>query len=121
VVLTTVFRHGRMVILAVSLLAGLPTGVSRAQTPLRDPNLSSVSPEALQLLTDSRVRQAVIRESLAHYQGRCVCPDDPQDSNGKSCQGRHERITTAPLPLCYPHQVTDEMINDWRRANPGGR
>jgi len=58
---------------------------------------------------------------LATYQGRCVCPDDPQDSNGKSCQGRHERITTAPLPLCYPHQVTNEMIDDWRRANPGGR
>jgi hypothetical protein len=117
-VLTGILRCGAALALMIALLA-IPEG--RAETPLRDPNLPSVSPEALQLLVDNRIRQKIIQESLAPYRGRCVCPEDVEDSNGKPCGGRHELITTDPKPLCYPHQVTDQMIQDWRHMNPDGK
>ena len=53
------------------LIAMLPLNSYAA--PLVDPNLPSVKPEALQQLTDNRVRQRIMQESQSHYSGRCVC------------------------------------------------
>ena len=86
--------------------------------PLVDPNLPSVTPEALQQLTDNRVRQRILQESQSHYSGRCVCQYQTKDSHGRSCKGRHEVIKTKPPPLCYPSQVDGEMVSDWRRRHP---
>ena len=86
-----------------------------AQAPLLDPNLPSVKPQTLQHLSDNRVRQRIMQESQARYGGRCVCPYQTNDLNGRSCKGRHEVITTPPRPICYPSQVTKEMVSDWRR------
>jgi hypothetical protein len=68
-----------------------------AQTPLHDPNLHTASPEALQQLSNERVRQKIIENSQAHYAGRCVCQYMTQDSRQHSCKGRHEVIKTKPL------------------------
>jgi hypothetical protein len=89
-----------------------------AQTSLHDPNLPSVKPEALQQLSDNRIRQQIMRESQAHYPGRCVCPYQTMDSNRRSCKGRHEVIKGRPRPICYPRQVTSAMASDWRRRHP---
>jgi len=97
-------------------LATAPPSV--AQAPLRDPNLPSVSPQALQQLSDDRVRQAIMRESQAHYPSRCVCRYQTQDSNRRSCKGRHEVIKTKPVPLCYPAQISEAMIRKWRQRHP---
>jgi hypothetical protein len=104
--------------LAASLaLLGLMTPL-RAQTSPHDPNLPSVKPEALQQLSDSRVRQQIMQDSQARYRGRCVCPYQTRDTNKRSCKGRHELIKTKPLPVCYPRQVTNEMVSAWRRRHP---
>ena len=89
-----------------------------AQAPLLDPNLPSAHPEALRRLSDDRVRHRIMQESQARYSGRCVCQYQTKDSNGYSCKGRHEVIKALPEPVCYPSQVTDEMLSDWRQRHP---
>jgi hypothetical protein len=64
------------------------------------------------------VREEIMRESQAHYPGRCVCRYQTQDSNRRSCKGRHEVIKTKPVPLCYPTQISDPMIKEWRQRHP---
>jgi hypothetical protein len=103
-------------IYASTLIATI-VGPLAAQAPLRDPNLPTVPPQALKDLSDDRVRQAVMRESQAHYAGRCVCRYQTEDSHRRSCRGRHEVITAKPLPMCYPAQVSDAMIQQWRQRN----
>ena len=88
-----------------------------AQAPLLDPNLPSVKPQTLQHLSDNRVRQRIMQESQARYGGRCVCPYQTNDLNGRSCKGRHEVITTPPRPICYPSLVTSEMVSEWRQRH----
>ena len=88
-----------------------------AQTQLIDPNLPTVKPHTLQHLSDNRVRQRVMQESQARFGARCVCPYQTNDLNGRSCRGRHEVITTPPRPICYPSQVTKEMVNEWRQRH----
>jgi hypothetical protein len=48
----------------------LTTGSLHAQTPLHDPNLHTVSPEALRQLSNDRARQKIIEDSLAVGRGR---------------------------------------------------
>ena len=83
-----------------------------------NPNLQSVQPEALHHLSDNRIRQEIMQKSQARYAGRCICTYQSQDSNGRSCKGRHEVIKTRPAPLCYPAQVSDRSIRDWRTRHP---
>jgi hypothetical protein len=104
------------------LFAAVQLGLIRslvAQPPLHDPNLPTVSPEALRQLSNSRIRQKIIENSQAHYAGRCVCQYMTQDSRRRSCKGRHEVIKTKPLPICYPSQVTPEMVGMWHRQHQG--
>jgi hypothetical protein len=104
---------------AILLLSLAPVAPLHAQSPpLRDPTLPSVQPEALQQLSDDRIRQRIMQESQAHYGGHCVCAYETHDASGRSCKGRHEVIKTDPQPVCYPRQVTDEMVNDWRLKHP---
>ena len=104
---------------AVAILLLAPVAGLHAQPPpLHDPSLPSVQPEALQRLSDDRIRQKIIQESQANYRGRCVCAYETHDTRGRSCKGRHEVIKTDPRPVCSPRQVTDEMVNDWRLKHP---
>jgi hypothetical protein len=102
---------------AISLLIMMLPLTSYAAS-LSDPNLPNVEPEALQQLTDNRIRQRILQESQSHYSGRCVCQYQTRDSHGRSCKGRHEVIREKPQPLCYPSQVTREMVSDWRQRHP---
>src|ERR1700733_7602459 len=103
---------------SVAVLLTLPDLPLHAQAPSRDPNLPSANSEALQRLSDDRVRQRIMQESQARYRGRCVCQYQPKDSNGHSCTGRHEVVEKVPKPVCYPSQVTNEMLSDWRQRHP---
>jgi len=71
----------------------------------------------LRQLSDTRIREHIIQESLEHYPNRCVCRYQTRDLHGRSCQRRHEVVKTAPLPVCYPRQVSSEMIMEWRRRH----
>jgi hypothetical protein len=77
-----------------------------AEAAPHDPNLPTVKPEALQRLSDTRVRQQVMLESQAKYRERCVCPYQTRDAKGRSCKDRHELVQSKPQPICYPEQVT---------------
>ena len=109
---TTVVAH------LIPMVLGLLASPLHAQTPLHDSNLPGAEPEALQQLSDNRVRQYIIRESQAPYGGRCVCQYQIKDTNGHSCKSRHEVIRVHPQPLCYPGQVTGEMVSVWRQHHP---
>jgi hypothetical protein len=105
--------------LVALLLTPLTPMVSlHAQAPLRDPSLPSVPPKALQQLSDNRIRQKIMQQSQARYGSRCVCPYQTKDLHGRSCKGRHEVIKTGPQPICYPRQITSEMVADWRSQFP---
>ena len=64
--------------------------------------------------TDSEIRQAIIRESIASYSGSCPCPYSV-DRGGRRCGGRsaYSRPGGAS-PLCYERDVTQKMVDDYR-------
>ena len=93
-------------------------GSASAQAPMRDPNLPTVKPGALQKLSDNRIRQKIMKESQTPYAGRCVCPYQTRDSEGKSCKGRIEVVKANPRPICGAASVSDRMVQAWRKAHP---
>jgi hypothetical protein len=71
-------------------------------------------------LADVQVRKEIIKESIEVYQASgspCACPYNSA-RNGSSCGKRsaHSRPGGA-APLCYPQDVTNEMVADWRRQH----
>lgn len=68
-------------------------------------------------LTDTEVKQAIIAESLSHYRGNCPCPYNV-DRAGRSC-GRRSAYSRpgGASPLCYPDDVTQGMVDDYRRSH----
>jgi hypothetical protein len=74
-------------------------------------------------LSDAQIRQAIIQESIARYQATghpCACPYNPA-RNGTRCGGRsaYSRPGGAE-PFCFPQDVSDGMVDAWRRAHPVG-
>jgi hypothetical protein len=70
-------------------------------------------------LTDAQVRQAIIKESIASYPGRCPCPYNIM-SNGRACGGRSAYSRPGGYsPVCFPADVTAEMINEYRKVHGG--
>src|SRR5215207_9463547 len=96
----------RSILFAAMAMLALGVGAAQAQ---RAPDLSDV-----------QVRQEIIKESIASYKasGRpCACPFDRM-RNGRECGDRsaYSRPGGAS-PLCYPKDVRDAMVRDWRRRN----
>jgi hypothetical protein len=83
-----------VVALSIPMVLGLLASLLHAQAPLHDSDLPGVKPEALQQLSDNRIRQHIIRESQAPYGGRCVCQYQTKNANGHSC--------AADTKLCTP-------------------
>jgi hypothetical protein len=90
----------------------------RAEETLHDPALPTVSSKALHELSNDRTRQRIMTASQSHFPGRCVCLYQTTDSVGRSCKGRHETVKSRPQPLCYPSQISQEMVNEWHRLHP---
>ncbi|WP_044184919.1 hypothetical protein [Phytobacter massiliensis] len=68
-------------------------------------------------LTDDQVKQKIIEDSIASYQGTCACPFNTA-RNGSSC-GRRSAWSKAGgySPICYKKEVTKEMVKEWRQQN----
>ena len=67
--------------------------------------------------TDAEIRQILINESIARYSGSCPCPYS-RDRAGRRCGGR--RAYSRPggaSPLCYPRDVSDEMVEAYRKRS----
>lgn len=68
-------------------------------------------------LTDGQIKKILIDESIADYEGNCPCPYS-RASNGSRCGKRsaYSRPGGA-APLCYPADVTDDMVKAYREAH----
>ena len=65
-------------------------------------------------LSDAQIRQVLIAESRALYSGNCPCPYDT-DRAGRRCGKRSAYSRPGgEAPLCYSHDVTQEMIRAYR-------
>jgi hypothetical protein len=71
--------------------------------------------------SDAQVRQAIIQDSIARYQATghpCACPYNLA-RNGSRCGARSAyRRPGGAEPFCFPQDVSDGMVADWRRAHP---
>jgi hypothetical protein len=75
----------------------------------------SASP-AFAFQSDAQIRQSIIRDSIAAYPGPCACPYNVM-RNGRSCGGRSAYSRPGGhAPICYPRDVSQAQIADWRRA-----
>jgi hypothetical protein len=70
-------------------------------------------------LSDEEIAQQIIQASIASYPGNCPCPYN-RAANGSKC-GKRSAWTRAGgySPICYPEEVTQEMIEDWRKTYGG--
>lgn len=61
------------------------------------------------------IKQKIIKESIESYPGNCPCPYNTA-SNGSRC-GKRSAYNRAGgyAPLCYPEDVTDRMIREYKR------
>jgi hypothetical protein len=65
--------------------------------------------------SDAQIRQSIIRDSIAAYPGPCACPYN-RTRNGSACGGRSAYSRPGGYaPICYPSDVTQAQIADWRR------
>lgn len=67
--------------------------------------------------SDDEIAKILIAESIASYSGSCACPYNTA-SNGSRCGKRsaYSRPGGAS-PLCYRRDVTDSMIERYRKRN----
>lgn len=66
-------------------------------------------------ITDAQIKQILIKQSIADYSGNCPCPYNTA-RNGSRCGGRSAYSREGGYaPLCYPEDVTKQMINDYRK------
>lgn len=67
--------------------------------------------------TDTEIKQAIIDQSIASYHGNCPCPYN-SDRAGHRCGARsaYSRAGGAS-PSCYAKDVTQKMVDDFRRRN----
>lgn len=66
--------------------------------------------------SDAKIRSALIKQSLLGYYGSCPCPYNT-DRAGRRCGKRsaYSRPGGAS-PLCFPHEISPEMIKTYRAA-----
>ena len=69
------------------------------------------------LMTDAAVMAAVIAGSIAAYKAMgkpCACPSDTM-KNGRACGGNSAYSRPGGFkPLCFPTDVTADIIATWR-------
>ena len=69
-------------------------------------------------LSDPQIRQILIDESIAAYDGNCPCPYSTA-RNGSRCGKRsaYSRPGGA-APLCFAKDVSADMVREYRDAHP---
>ena len=69
------------------------------------------------VLSDTQVRQQMIRESIASYPGPCACPYNTA-RNGSSCGGRSAYSRRGGYaPLCYASDISQAEVEAYRRMH----
>lgn len=68
-------------------------------------------------LSDQRIQEILIAESISSYPGNCPCPYS-RASDRSRCGGRNAHSRPGGRePLCYAEDVSRQMIADYRRAS----
>ena len=71
----------------------------------------------VQAATNGEIKQELIRQSISSYSGSCPCPYNSA-RNGSRCGGRSAYSRPGGYsPLCYPSDVTNDMIMKYRNQN----
>ena len=71
----------------------------------------------VQAATNNEIKQELIRQSISSYSGSCPCPYNVT-RNGSRCGGRSAYSRPGGYsPLCYPSDVTNDMIMKYRNQN----
>jgi hypothetical protein len=98
---------------AASLALGLLLCAVSGATPLQAKD-DSAHPKSS--LSDAQIKQILIEESIAAYSGNCPCPYSTM-RNGRTC-GRRSAYSRegGEAPLCYPKNVTSEMVKEFRQT-----
>ena len=65
-------------------------------------------------MSDSQIRSAIVKESVAKYKGACPCPYSTHP-DGTQCGHRSAfHKNPATKPICYEINVTLKMIDEYR-------
>jgi len=95
-----------------------PAPLSTLPKPTEQAAPSNAKRKAEVALTAAAIAAILIQASRDRYHatGRpCACPDDTM-RNGRACGGRSAYARPGgAAPLCYPHDVTTAMIDDYRK------
>lgn len=74
-------------------------------------------PTEVNAQSDAVIRQKIINNSISTYSGNCPCPYNV-DRRGRSCGKRSAYSRPGGYsPLCYPKDVTEDMIKRFRKNN----
>jgi hypothetical protein len=67
--------------------------------------------------TDAEIRQELMKKSISAYSGSCPCPFS-KDRAGRNCGNRSAYSKPGgKAPLCYDKDVTQKMIDEYRKKN----
>lgn len=77
-------------------------------------SLMLLSPLFAQDLTDSQIKQEIIKQSINNYRGNCPCPYN-HAKNGSKC-GKRSAWSRAGgyAPYCYESDVSDAQVKQYR-------
>ena len=79
--------------------------------------LSSAFGQTTAAKTDAQIAEQLIKESIASYKGNCPCPYS-KNRTGRNCGGNSAYSKPGgAAPLCYAKDVTQEMIDEYRRES----
>jgi hypothetical protein len=88
-----------------------------ASTAILSLSLSIIGVGQTAKKTDSEIKKLIINESIASYKGSCPCPYST-DKAGKNCGARSAYSKPGGAsPLCYEKDVTQKMVDDYRKKN----
>lgn len=75
------------------------------------------APKATPALSVAAIAKLLIAESIASYPGSCACPYQ-SDRGGRSCGRRSAHSRPGGYsPLCYPADITPEMVASYRASH----
>lgn len=104
----------RLVVLGIALLFIESAHQSATASVGLAPAADFADKSAKKRLSDAQIKQLLIDESIAAYDGSCPCPYS-RARNGSRCGKRsaYNREGGA-APLCYVSDVTAEMVQTYR-------
>lgn len=102
-------------VLLVALFAGSCAGVPEELLPGGQAAGAGGAGDAE--LSDGAIRQLIIADSIAAYDGPCPCPYNVA-ADGKQCGARSAYTRQGgAAPICFSEQVTDDMVEVYREQH----